>query len=82
MAKEREDLIDITIKIGDHPAVKFTDCVLHDFEMNRRYQTFIDWTRADSKPEEVLLSAECRLIFDCCGNCEVEESKEELPDER
>ena len=75
MAKKRSDLIDITIKIGDHPAVTFTDCVLHDFQMNHRSQTFIDWTRADSKPEEVPLPTECRMIFDYCGNCEVKESQ-------
>lgn len=69
----RNDLIDITIKIGDHPAVTFTACVLHDFQMNRRSKTFIDWTRADSKPEEVPLPAECRLIFDCCGMVDTEE---------
>lgn len=68
MAKKRNDLIDITIKIGDHPAVTFTDCVIHDFQMNRRYQTFIDWRRADSKPEEVPLPAECFVRFDCCGD--------------
>ena len=76
MDKERKDLVDISVKIGNRPAVRFEACDLQDFSVIGMCETFFDYTRQDCKANTTSLPAFCIIRFNCRGEVEEEEGED------